>query len=327
MNPKFLLLTLTQLIFCVTMCQLIPTIPTKQDELFSKFWKSAALQKYKKTLVQLEDEDTKPAQLEIPDVKFIMEYRNSLEKSEDRAGRQYHQPGPCMRDPWHNLIDKFLLSYYIAHQYGVGCISIPTDRVHRDKAAIRTVIRIMIDRCHLGQGNQTTGITSQNRIILDLMSLTYWNRTTTQNHFLTISLARLVWPETQKIKQKLLDWAATLPDEKPSQRLGFIKDFIGLCTQDELRRLKKMVQLTKRRNAKDSKFSKTKPVSASKGSGQATDAVNSSPDAAIPSVASKTPWWDEYEEKDIIAFDTEMVTKPQHSPNGEYKQQWLPLML
>lgn len=59
------------------MCQLIPTIPTKQDELFSKFWKSAALQKYKKTLVQLEDEDTKPAQLEIPDVKFIMEYRNS----------------------------------------------------------------------------------------------------------------------------------------------------------------------------------------------------------------------------------------------------------
>lgn len=57
-------------------------------------------------------------------------------------------------------------------------------------------------------------------------------------------------------QQKLLDWAATLPDEKPSQRLGFIKDFIGLCTQDELRRLKKMVQLTKRRNAKDSKFSK-----------------------------------------------------------------------
>lgn len=63
----------------------------------------------------------------------------------------------------------------------------------------------MIDRCHLGQGNQTTGITSQNRIILDLMSLTYWNRTTTQNHFLTISLARLVWPETQKIKVNFME--------------------------------------------------------------------------------------------------------------------------
>lgn len=32
------------------------------------------------------------------------------------------------------------------------------------------------------------------------------------------------------------------------------------------------------------------------------------------------PWWEEYEEQDIVSIDTEMVTKPKHSPNRIYKQ-------
>lgn len=36
----------------------------------------------------------------------------------DRAGKQYPWLVECRRDPWHTQVDRFLLIYYILHQYG-----------------------------------------------------------------------------------------------------------------------------------------------------------------------------------------------------------------
>lgn len=36
----------------------------------------------------------------------------------DSERRQYLRPGWCRRDPWHDQMDKFLLSYFIVTQFG-----------------------------------------------------------------------------------------------------------------------------------------------------------------------------------------------------------------
>lgn len=48
-----------------------------------------------------------------------------------------------------------------------------------------------------------------------------------------------------------MEWAAAAGDGKPSERLAFIKDMLGFLSEEELKRLKKMVQLKKRRVVED----------------------------------------------------------------------------
>ncbi|OXA40678.1 uncharacterized protein LOC110860467 isoform X1 [Folsomia candida] len=52
------------------------------------------------------------------DVQWILEYANSVMRTGDRAGKQYPWLVECRRDPWHTQVDRFLLIYYILHQYG-----------------------------------------------------------------------------------------------------------------------------------------------------------------------------------------------------------------
>ncbi|CAL8110814.1 unnamed protein product [Orchesella dallaii] len=113
-----------------------------------------------------------------------------------------------------------------------------------------------------------------------------------------------------------LDWAASVNDDKPSPRLEFVKKFMSVLTQDELGRLKKMVMNKRRGVAKSEKAKKLRPNVASGAAPSSLDAVNS-PEVATP--LTNMPWWERYKETDIIAFDTEHVTKPNNS-TGPFKQ-------
>ncbi|XP_035715401.1 uncharacterized protein LOC118438774 [Folsomia candida] len=123
MELRFFFVNLIGLICSLELLHLLPTVCSESTAsdgniLFSKLLKNWELGKYRKHTFTRDRGDAKLSELEMPDVQFIMEYGNSLMKTGDREGKQYLQPGRCRRDPWHDQMDKFLLSYYITNQYG-----------------------------------------------------------------------------------------------------------------------------------------------------------------------------------------------------------------
>jgi hypothetical protein len=59
------------------------------------------------------------------------------------------------------------------------------------------------------------------------------------------------------------------------------------------------------------------PTTAAVGSSSSEVAVSS---AVVGGVKDSKPWWTEYRDEDVVAFDTEQVTKPKYSNNKKYTQ-------
>ncbi|XP_035711977.1 uncharacterized protein LOC118437206 [Folsomia candida] len=93
------------------------TTPTKinGNDIFTKLWTSLDLTKYSS---QLQNRNGTLPQLKMPDAEFFIKYGNSLARTGvGREGRYYLRRAEFRRDPRHDQMEKFLLTYFISNEY------------------------------------------------------------------------------------------------------------------------------------------------------------------------------------------------------------------